>query len=157
MSNLKLHFDCNYDFFPEYYTKYIGAMALVDPTSCLYVRAIVAELFSQVHDFKENLGECFPHFTGRVNELRYDTVTSLFPDYKIPFKAFTGKFPAVIKSFQWAGKKDPEMKNEILTLFRKTQWEKLHQEEKLNHYVLFDRKQCQEIHINFFVPVSCKK
>ena len=40
------------------------------------------------------------------------------------------------------------MKNEILTLLNKAQWQKLHEEEKLNHSV-FDCKQCQEIHTRF--------
>ena len=142
-------------FFLEYYTKYIIAMSLLDLTSCLYVKAIVAELFSHDNGLKKNPGECFPHFTGRVNKLRYDTVTSHFPNYKIPFQTFTDKFPAVIKSFQWIGKKSPEMKDNILTLFNKTQWQKLHQEEKLNHSV-FDCKQCQEIHIDFLCQFPAK-
>ena len=102
-------------------------MSLLDPTSWLYVKAIVAELFSHDNGLKKNPEECFPHFTGRVNKFCYDTVTSLFPNYKIPFKTFTDKFPAVVKSFPWVGKKSTEMKNEILTLFSKTQWQKLHQ------------------------------
>ena len=107
MPNLKLHFDYNYNFFLEYYTKYISAMLLLAPTSCLYVKAIMAELFSHDNGLKKNPGECFPQFTGRENKLRYDTVTSLFPNYKIPLKTFTDKFPAVIKSFQWIGTKKP--------------------------------------------------
>lgn len=49
---------------------------------------------------------------------------------------------AVVKSFQWVRKKSQEIKDETLTLFSKTQWQKLHQEEKLNDSV-FDCKQCQ--------------
>ena len=79
-------------------------MSQLDPTFCLYLKATVAELFSYDNGLKKNPGECFLHFTGSVNELRYDNVTSLFPNYKIPFKTFTDKFPAVIKSFQWIGK-----------------------------------------------------
>ena len=95
-------------------------MSLLDPTSCLYIKVIVAELFSHDNGLKKNPVECFPHFTGRVNKLRCDTMTCLFPNYKIPFKTFADKFPAVIKSFQWTGEKSPEMKDEILTLFSKT-------------------------------------
>ena len=62
-------------------------------------------------------------------------MTSFFPNYKIPFKTFTNKFPAAIKSCQWIGKKSSEVKDENLTLFSKTKWQKLHQEEKLNHSV----------------------
>ena len=47
------------------------------------------------------------------------------------------------------------MKDEILTLFSKTQWQNLHQEEKLNHSV-FDFKQCQKIHIDFLCQFLAK-
>lgn len=32
----------------------------------------------------------------------------------------TDKFPAAMKTFQWVGKKIPEKKDELLTLFSKT-------------------------------------
>ena len=74
-------------------------MSLLDPTFYLYVKAIMVELFSHDNGLKKNPGECFPQFTGRGNKLRYDIVTSLFPNYKIPLETFANEFPAVIKSF----------------------------------------------------------
>ena len=47
------------------------------------------------------------------------------------------------------------MKDEILTLFSKTQRQKLNQEEKVNHSV-FDCKQCQEIHFDFLCQSPAK-
>ena len=79
MPNVKLHFDYNYNFFLEYYTKYIIAMSLLDPTFYLYVKAIMVELFSHDNGLKKNPGECFPQFTGRENKLRYDTVAFIKP------------------------------------------------------------------------------
>ena len=133
-------------------------MSLLDPISCLYVKTVVNELFSHDHELKPNPGEPFPHFTGRVNKLRYDIMSSLFPNYTMPYKTFTDKFPGVIKSFQWIGKKSPETKEEILKRFGETKWKEPRQEEKVKHSLL-DCKQCQEIYSNFLFqfPAKSKK
>ena len=44
----------------------------------LYVKAIAAELFSPATDLQKNSGECFSHFTERVNKLCKNSVTSAF-------------------------------------------------------------------------------
>ena len=54
-------------------------MLLLAPKSCLYVKAIMVELFSHDNGLKKNPGECFPQFTGRENKLRYDTVAFIKP------------------------------------------------------------------------------
>ena len=130
-------------------------MSLLDPTSCLFVKAVVAELFSHDNGVKKESKETFKIFTGRINRVRYDTVKSLFPNYDIPFKKFTDKFPAVLQSFKWIGKKDPKMRDKILKTFSKTSWYELSAEEKEKHS-LFDCKHCQKNHINYIKEFPIK-
>ena len=56
-------------------------------------------------------------FVGRVNVVRFKTMSSLFSNHGIPFKIFTDKFPAIIKSFQWISKKSPEKRDKLKTTF----------------------------------------
>ena len=80
-------------------------MSLLDSASCIYAKTIVYELFSNDNGLKKDSTESMKQFVGRVNAVRFETMPSLFNNHCIPFKTFTDKFPAMIKSFQWIGKK----------------------------------------------------
>ena len=80
-------------------------MSLLDPASCRNAKTIVYELFSNDYGVKKDSAESMKLFVGRVNVVRFKTMSSFFNNNGIPFKTFTDKFPAMIKSFQWIGKK----------------------------------------------------
>ena len=52
-------------------------------------------------------------------------MSSLFNNHGILFKTFTEKFPAIIKSFQWIGKKSSEKRDKLKTTFGIQKWKKL--------------------------------
>ena len=99
-------------------------MSLLDPASCLYTKTIVYELFSNDSGLKKDSAESMKQFVGRVNIVQFKTMSSLFTNHSIPFKTFTDKFPAIIKSVQWIGKKSPEKRDKLKT-FGIQKWKKL--------------------------------
>ena len=92
-------------------------MSLLDPESSIFAKLIVYELFSSNNGLKKDSAESMKQFVGRVNVVRFKTMSSLFSNHGIPFKIFTDKFPAIIKSFQWISKKSPEKKDKLKTTF----------------------------------------
>ena len=56
-------------------------------------------------------------FVGRVEGAWFEMMSSLVNNQGIPFETFTDKFPAIIKSFQWIGKKSPENRDKLKTTF----------------------------------------
>ena len=54
-------------------------------------------------------------FVGRVNITRFITMSSLFNNHGVPFKTFTDKLSAIIKSLQWIGKRSSEIRDELNT------------------------------------------
>ena len=110
-------------------------MSLVNPTSCLYTKAIVFKLFFNDNGLRKDSAECMKQLVGRVNVARLKTMSSLFNNHGIPFKTFTDKFLAIIKSFQWSSKKSPEKRDKLKTTFGIQKWQKLEFEEKSKHTI----------------------
>ena len=95
-------------------------------------------------------------FVGRVNVVRFETMSSLFNNHGIPFKTFTDKFPAIIKSFQWIGKKSPEKRDKLKTTFGIQKWKKLEFKEKSKH-TIYNYPRCQDVnfeHSKLFPVIS---
>ena len=88
-------------------------MLLLDPASCVYAKTVVYELFSNDSGLKKYSAESMKQVVGRVNVAPFETMPSLFNIHGIPFKTFTGKIAAIIKSFQWIGKKCPEKRDKL--------------------------------------------
>ena len=86
----------------------VEGVLLLDPASCVYAKAVVYELFSNDSGLKKYSAESMKQVVGRVNVAPFETMSSLFNIHSIPFKIFTDKIAAIIKSFQWIGKKCPE-------------------------------------------------
>ena len=80
-------------------------MSLLHPASCIYAKTVVYELFSNDNGLKKDSAESMKQFVGRVNVVRFKTMSSRCNNHSIPFKTFTDTFPAIIKSLPWIGKK----------------------------------------------------
>ena len=117
-------------------------MSLLYPASCLYTKTIVYELFSNNNGLKKGSAECMKQFVGRVNVARFKTMSSLFNNHGIPFKTFTDKFLAIIKSFQWIGKKSPEKRDKLIKTFGIQKWKKLEFKEKRT---IYNCPKCQDV------------
>ena len=130
-------------------------MSLLDPASCIYAKTIVYELFSNDNGLKKDSAESMKQFVGRVNVVHFETMSSLFYNHDIPFKTFTDKFPGIIKSFQWIGKKSPEKRDKLKTTFGIQKWKKLEFKEKYKH-TIYNCPRCQDVnfeHLKLF-PVN---
>ena len=90
-------------------------MSFLDPASCLYTKTIVYELLSNDNWLKKDSTESMKKFVGRVNITRFITMSSLFNNHGVPFKTFTDKLSAIIKSLQWIGKRSSEIRDELKT------------------------------------------
>ena len=94
-------------------------------------------------------------FVDRVNVVRFKTMSSLFNTNGILFKTFTDKFPAIIKSFQWIGKKSPKKRDKLKTTFGFQKWKKLEFKEKSKH-TIYNCLRCHNVnfeHLKLF-PVK---
>ena len=89
----------------------VEGVLLLDPASCVYAKAVVYELFSNDSGLKKYFAESMKQVVGRVNVAPFETMSSLFNIHSIPFKIFTDKIAAIVKSFQWIGKKCPEKRD----------------------------------------------
>ena len=130
-------------------------MSLLDPASCLYTKTIIYEIFSNDNGLKKDSAESMKQFLGRVNVARFKTMYSLFNTNRIPFKTFTDKFPAIIKSFQWIDKKSPEKRDELKTTFGIQKWKNLEFQEKSKR-TIYNCPRCQDFnfeHLKLF-PVN---
>ena len=124
-------------------------MSLLDPASCIYAKTIVYELFSNDNGLKKDSAESMKQFVGRVNVVRFETMSSLFNNHGIPFKTFTDKFPAIIKSFQWIGKKSPEKRDKSKKIFS-IQKRKNLEFKKKSKYTKYNCPRCQDVNFEDF-------
>ena len=99
-------------------------MSLLDPASCEYRKTIVYELFPHDNELKKDSADSMKQFVGRVNVRCFKMMSSLLNNQGIPFKTLTHKFPAVIKSFLWIGKKVLENRDKLKTTFGIQKWKK---------------------------------
>ena len=92
-------------------------MSLLDPASCLYTKTICQQVIFEQQRPEKDSAESMKEFVGRVKGAWFEMMSSLVNNQGIPFETFTDKFPAIIKSFQWIGKKSPENRDKLKTTF----------------------------------------
>ena len=96
------------------------------PINFGFVKIRVYEILTEKSELKINDGEMEKHYRGRILSEKYNILTTFFDNkYHVEYKTFIDKFPAIIENVKSIGKRPPNIKTKLLTIFGFQNWETL--------------------------------